>query len=88
MNDNRSLIRAFIEECLRIRDDQGGLTDSESLFLSGRLDSLGVTRLVIFLEENYGVDFGQQQFDVGEFDTVNDIVAFADECGPTVTSAS
>jgi acyl carrier protein len=45
------------------------------------LDSLSVTRLVVFLEETFKVDFGSHPFDVAELDSVAQIVQFADDYG-------
>ena len=74
-------VREFIVACLDARNDGEALDDRESLFLSGRLDSLSVTRLVVFLEENFGVDFRAHDFDVEQLDSVAQIVEFATRCG-------
>jgi acyl carrier protein len=80
-NAHRELVRNFIRECLIAHNDEDALEDEESLFLSGRLDSLSVTRLVVFLEEAFKVDFGSHPFDVAELDSVAQIVQFADDYG-------
>jgi acyl carrier protein len=80
-NSNRELVRNFIRECLVTHNDADELDDQESLFLSGRLDSLSVTKLVVFLEDMFKVDFGDHPFDVGELDSVEQIVQFAGEYG-------
>lgn len=80
-NPHRQSVRNFIRECLVTHNDEEELDDSESLFLSGRLDSLSVTKLVVFLEESFAVDFGSHPFDVAELDSVDQIVQFAAEYG-------
>jgi acyl carrier protein len=80
-NTHRELVRNFIRECLVTHNDDEELDDQESLFLSGRLDSLSVTKLVVFLEDTFKVDFGSHPFDVGELDSVEQIVQFAAEYG-------
>jgi len=76
-NGDRERVRDFIEALLLAHSDTGELDDRESLFLSGRLDSLAVTRLVVFLEENFGVDFGAQAFDIDRLDSIEQICEFA-----------
>ncbi|HET6335157.1 MAG TPA: acyl carrier protein [Polyangiales bacterium] len=78
---HRELVRNFIRDCLVTHNDEDELDDRESLFLSGRLDSLSVTKLVVFLEENFEVDFGSHPFDVGELDSVEQILQFAGDYG-------
>lgn len=80
-NANRELVRNFIRDCLVTHNDDDELDDHESLFLSGRLDSLSVTKLVVFLEAQFSVDFGSHPFDVGELDSVAQIVQFAEDYG-------
>jgi acyl carrier protein len=80
-NANRELVRNFIRDCLVTHNDEDALDDRESLFLSGRLDSLSVTKLVVFLEEQFSVDFGSHPFDVAELDSVAQIVQFAEDYG-------
>ena len=70
-------VRAFILDTLLSKDDRAPLSDSESLFLSGRLDSLSVTRLVVFLEQTFSVDFGAAGFELDALDNVESISDFA-----------
>lgn len=74
-------IEQFIRDSLAAHSDEGELDPDESLFLSGRLDSLTVTRLVVFLEEQFGVDFGSHPFDVGELDSIRQIATFTEQYG-------
>jgi len=74
-------IELFIRGALDSHGDEAELDLDESLFLSGRLDSLTVTRLVVFLEEQFGVDFSSHPFDVGELDSVRQIAAFTERHG-------
>lgn len=70
-------VREFIQKSLVSKDDRAPLDDAESLFLSGRLDSLAVTRLVVFLEQTFGVDFGANPFDLDSLDSVALICEYA-----------
>ena len=80
-NIHRELVRNFVRDCLVAHNDEEDLDDGESLFLSGRLDSLSVTKLVVFLEDSFKVDFGSHPFDVAELDSVEQIVQFAQDYG-------
>ncbi len=71
-------IRNFLEETLNKKGDSSGFTDQQLLVTEGRLDSLDVMTIVVFLEENYGIDFSDRPFDQNEFDSVESIMALVD----------
>lgn len=62
-------IRQYLTTILAQRGDQHSLGDDDSLFLSGRLDSLAMMNLVIYLENTFNIDFSSMNFDVGLIDT-------------------
>ena len=82
MND-RVTIRAFIAQLLDEQDDRTPFDDGDSLIKSGRLDSLAVTKIVMFLESTFGVDFARIEFDPERLDTVAEIVAVVEESRAT-----
>jgi acyl carrier protein len=47
-------------------------SDSESLFFSGRLDSLDALETIVFLESEYGIDLAKNGFDITLIDSVAD----------------
>jgi acyl carrier protein len=49
--------------------------DQDSLLLSGRLQSIDAVEIVVFLEENFGIDFAQIGFDREQIDTIDLIYA-------------
>lgn len=71
-------LREFLRQALAAAGDSGDIDDSDSLFLSGRLDSLAMTNLVVFLENTYGVDFGEVDFEVELLDSVSAIEALVE----------
>jgi acyl carrier protein len=71
-------IRNFLEEILNGKGDSSGFTDQQFLVTEGRLTSLDVITIVVFLEENYGIDFSDRPFDQNEFDSVESITALVD----------
>ena len=74
----RAKIRNFLEKILNDKGDSSGFTDQQLLITEGRLTSLDVMMIVVFLEENYGIDFSDQPFDQNEFDSVDSITALVD----------
>ena len=76
---DRLRIRPFIEEMLREHDDRAAFADDESLFKTGRLDSLSMIKLVTFLESEFEVDFGRIEFDPERLDSVAEIAAIVEE---------
>lgn len=68
-------LRDFLGEALAKHGDHADFADDESLFLSGRLDSFSMMNLVMHLEESFGIDFSEREFDVELLDTVNAIAA-------------
>lgn len=73
-------LREFLMDRLHDAGDRHEFADDSSLFVSGRLDSLSMTRLVMFLEEAFEIDFADVDFDVELIDSVHDIQAFVDTC--------
>ena len=71
-------IRNFLEKLLNDKGDSLGFTDQQLLVTEGRLSSLDVMNIVLFLEENYGIDFSDRPFDQNEFDSVESITALVD----------
>ena len=74
----RAKIRNFLEEILNDKGDRSGFTDQQLLVTEGRLTSLDVMTIVVFLEENYGIDFSDRPFDQNDFDSVESITALVD----------
>jgi acyl carrier protein len=68
-------IHNFVQSLLtRIGDDEP-LTDDESLLISGRLQSIDAVGIIVFLEENFKIDFGQIGFDREQIDSIDAIYA-------------
>ncbi|MFM7698492.1 MAG: hypothetical protein ACKO5X_07625 [Limnohabitans sp.] len=66
-------IRQFIQTTLEQRGDHAPFTENDSLFMSGRLDSLAMMNLVVFLESTMDIDFYALNFDVSLIDSLNSI---------------
>ena len=77
--NDRVAIRTFIEQLLGEQDDRAPFEDGDSLIKSGRLDSLAVTKIVMFLESTFGVDFARVEFDPERLDSIAEIAAVIEE---------
>jgi acyl carrier protein len=71
-------LREFLKETLESHGDRKEFDDEESLFISGRLDSFSMMNLVMYLEQAFGLDFADLEFDVNLVDSVNEIEALVD----------
>lgn len=66
-------IREFVHNLLITNGDAEPLADHDSLFLSGRLQSIDAVEIVVFLEENFGIDFAEIGFNQERIDSVDAI---------------
>ena len=66
-------LRAAVAGLLAARGDHDPVRDDESLFVTGRLDSLAATELIMLLEQDFGLDLASADFDVSALDTIADI---------------
>jgi acyl carrier protein len=71
-------LREFLKETLENHGDHNGFADSESLFVSGRLDSFSMMNLVMYLEQAFDLNFSDLEFDVNLVDSVREIEALVD----------
>ncbi|MEJ8821557.1 acyl carrier protein [Variovorax humicola] len=77
-SNDKTRLREFILQSLAGLGDKGAVSDDDSLFASGRLDSLSMTKLVMYLEDACGIDFGDVDFDADLLDSINLIEQFVD----------
>jgi len=68
-------LRAYLQEALQQHGDTQDLADSDSLFLSGRLDSFSMMNLILFLETTFALSFSDLEFDVEKVDSLEAIAA-------------
>jgi acyl carrier protein len=74
-------IHEFVQELLTNSGDDKPLVDQDSLLLSGRLQSIDAVEIVVFLEENFGIDFAQIGFDREQIDSIDLIYALVQTSG-------
>lgn len=76
----RDEVREYVKKVLREnKQDDGPVGDTDSLVLSGRLSSLDVVDVLLFLEQRFGLSMEPSEFDQAKFDTVESIVGMVGE---------
>ena len=73
--DDRLVIREFVQKLLKRKGDGAPFSDSEQLPTRGRLQSIDAVKVLVFLEEKYGIDFAETGFDQSQVESVDCIVA-------------
>nr|WP_314631457.1 acyl carrier protein [uncultured Noviherbaspirillum sp.] len=71
-------LREFIDKALASQGDRAGFSDDEALFSSGRLDSFTMMNLVMYLEQTFGIDFANVEFDIELVDSIDAVEALVD----------
>jgi acyl carrier protein len=74
-NIRRQKIRDYLTETLKNQGDKQPMTDNDSLFVSGRLDSVSMMMLVVYLEDEFAVNFKAADFEVSLIDSVDAIAS-------------
>jgi acyl carrier protein len=68
-------IRDTMRSLLEAKGVPGPVSDTDSLFVSGRLDSLAATEVLMMLEGDFGIDLSDADFDIARLDTIADLEA-------------
>jgi len=83
MSGAADLVLADLKVFLRTIQKPGKALDSvgtdEPLVASGLLDSLAIMQVVVYLEENYGIDFAANGFDPDRLASMGGIVALIEQ---------
>ena len=72
MNKN---IRDLVITMLAEHGHRGDIGEHDSLFFSGKLDSLAATQVMMTLEQDFGIDLTDADFDISQLDTIARIEA-------------
>ena len=76
--DSRESIRTFITGLLEMKGVSSDVSDTEPLLPAGLIDSLDVVQTVLFLEQNFGVDFSVRPFNPDDFECIESIHRLVD----------
>lgn len=74
--DTSEKVKDFINKLLEEHGYTEEVKSSDSLILSGLLDSLAVVHIVVFLEQQFGIDFSDIYFDQTDFDSIDQVMKF------------
>ena len=80
--ENIRIIRDAISEILIDRGQKPEFEDTESLFDSGKLDSLAAVKLLMMLETSFDLDLGDPDFEIDRIDTLAAIAELVDDSVP------
>ena len=72
--DNKVKLKAFLQGLLADYGAGPEFGDDEPLVSSGLLDSQAVLRMVVFVEEEFGLDLAERGFDQNDFDSLNNLL--------------
>ena len=73
--DHKAEIHAYIAEILEQKDDKEAFSDSSSLLITGRIDSMDVVDIFLFLEKKFGVRIDSARFKKTQVDSVDALAA-------------
>lgn len=76
-------ISEFIHQLLNEHGYTEEVDSSDSLILSGMLDSLAVIHIVVYLEKQFNIDFSEVYFDQDSFDSIEQIINFVQANKPS-----
>lgn len=74
--DSKQQLREFIATELLNGTFSGSLADDQDLLISGLVDSLGVVRMINFIEQSLQVAIPPEDVTLENFQTVNKIAAY------------
>ncbi|ACH37576.1 acyl carrier protein [Citrifermentans bemidjiense Bem] len=76
MVDFTETVRSFIEKEMMTQAHKGTLSPSDSLIDKGIVDSLGVQRLIAYLEQEFDLQIADTEIVPENFETIGSVVNF------------
>jgi acyl carrier protein len=68
--DIRSQVRDHVTQRLVLKGHMAPIADDQPLFSSGLLDSLDAVEMVVYMEEEFGINFAAINFDLTLLDSI------------------
>ena len=78
MSEFKAKIKEFIKTEVNPDRNLEGLGDDELLVDSGIIDSLGILKIMAFLDEEFGVDLSDQQITPDNFKNITSICSLVE----------
>ncbi|MCE5167971.1 acyl carrier protein [Paenibacillus profundus] len=72
--ENKQKIRDFIESNLVVFEDEAVFSDDDHIFQMGFVNSLFAMKLLGYIEQEFGITVGNEDLDIANFSTLNNIV--------------
>ncbi|MDH5325885.1 MAG: acyl carrier protein [Gammaproteobacteria bacterium] len=69
-------IRDYVLDNYLFTDDQNALKNDESFLDKGIIDSTGIMEVILFLEEEFGIEVEDEEMVPENLDSVNNIVKY------------
>ena len=69
-------IRDYVLDNYLFTDDQNALKNDESFLDKGIIDSTGIMEVILFLEEEFGIEVEDEEMIPENLDSVNNIVNY------------
>jgi acyl carrier protein len=88
VNETNEIIRSFILAEFLPGESASNLKDDTPLRANGIIDSLGMIKLMSFLEQRFGIEVATRELKGGRFDRIESIAAFVNEKRSTAIDAS
>jgi acyl carrier protein len=76
--DTKAVIRRFIADNLLFSSNGFHLSDDVSFLEEGVVDSLGVMELVVFVEEQFGLQVADEEVTPEHFDSVERLAGYVE----------
>ncbi|MEJ5378382.1 MAG: acyl carrier protein [bacterium] len=70
----RAHLMGFLKQIQKAGVPVENIGDEDGLVASGLIDSLAIMEIVVFLEENYGIDFSRRGIDPEELGSIKGIL--------------
>jgi acyl carrier protein len=77
--DVQSILKDYIVTEFLHERDNAVLKDDAPLIESGIIDSMGLIRLILFIEEKFGIKIGEEELDMENFRTIGALTEFVTE---------
>ena len=74
--DTEAKIERYLLDEILMADARTNIDPDQSLISSGVLDSVALLRLILFLEEQFGINVGRDEVVPENFETINYMKAF------------
>ena len=84
----KETLRNFVKNLLAEQGMTSDFSDDASLNLTGILDSISVLQILVFMEQEFGFDFSDQDFDQTDFDSIDSMMELIERSSPSPSAAN